>query len=65
MAADTLKVPIRNYSCDAVLSIAVLHHLSTLELRLKALLEIKRILRINGRALVYVWCREQQIKHRE
>ncbi len=37
LAADACNLPIRSGSCDAVLSIAVLHHLSSKSARLKAL----------------------------
>lgn len=37
MAADAIKLPIRSSSCDAAISIAVLHHLSSRALRLQAL----------------------------
>lgn len=44
---------------DLCISIAVLHHLATPERRLKALIEINRVLSIGGQALVYVWAKEQ------
>jgi len=44
---------------DAVLCIAVIHHLSTRDRRLKALSELARVLRPNGRACVTVWARQQ------
>ena len=65
MASDALKLPIRSNSCDAVICIALLHHLSTKELRTKALTQLKRILRKKGKGLVYVWCLEQMIRNRE
>ena len=45
---------------DAVLCIAVLHHISTLERRLAMLAELARVLRLGGRALVTVWASEQE-----
>lgn len=39
--------------------IAVIHHLSTLDRRKRAIFEISRILRTNGKALIYVWAKEQ------
>lgn len=40
---------------DIVLSVAVIHHLSTHERRLKCLLEMKRVLKDEGVCLIYVW----------
>jgi alkylated DNA repair protein alkB family protein 8 len=45
---------------DAVISIAVLHHIPSLRGRLAALEQISRSLRPGGRALIYVWAMEQQ-----
>ena len=52
--ADTLSVPIRSGSVDAVLSIAVLHHISTEARRVAALKELMRVLRTGGEMLVSV-----------
>ncbi|XP_015276374.1 PREDICTED: alkylated DNA repair protein alkB homolog 8 [Gekko japonicus] len=57
---DALSVPIRSGTCDACISIAVVHHFSTAERRLAALCELVRLLRPGGRALVYVWAMEQE-----
>ncbi|XP_003219355.1 alkylated DNA repair protein alkB homolog 8 isoform X1 [Anolis carolinensis] len=57
---DALSVPIRSGSCDACISIAVIHHFSTAERRLATLSELVRLLRPGGRALVYVWALEQE-----
>ncbi|CAI5739639.1 unnamed protein product [Peronospora destructor] len=48
MVCDALAVPLRSNSCDAALSIAVLHHLSTLGHRLAAVKELLRVLRVSG-----------------
>jgi ubiquinone/menaquinone biosynthesis C-methylase UbiE len=40
---------------DAVIAIAVIHHIPTIEGRISALLEIHRLLKHGGTALVYVW----------
>ena len=40
-AADSLKLPVRDSTCDAFISIAVIHHFSNFELRLKAISEMK------------------------
>jgi SAM-dependent methyltransferase len=62
LRANGLQLPYCNNIFDAVISIAVLHHLSTHELRKSFLSEIYRILRPGGRALIVVWAAEQQIK---
>ncbi|XP_078459136.1 tRNA (carboxymethyluridine(34)-5-O)-methyltransferase ALKBH8 [Lampetra planeri] len=62
LVCDALALPVRTGACDACLSIAVIHHLSTQERRLEALRELLRILRPGGRALVYVWALEQQYR---
>lgn len=57
---DTLRLPYRSDAFDVVLSIAVLHHLSTKERRLQALSELLRITKPGGRVLIYVWALEQE-----
>ena len=60
--ADSLKLPIRSESFDAVISIAVIHHFSNELLRIQALKEIFRVTKIGGKILVYVWAMEQKEK---
>ena len=50
----------RNGLFDAVIAIAVIHHIPDLAGRVAALQEIHRLLRHGGRALVYVWAMEQK-----
>jgi len=57
--ANCLNIPLENNSFDNIISIAVIHHLSTYDRRLKAIEEIYRLLKNNGTALVYVWSYEQ------
>lgn len=52
-------LPLRDESLDAVLSIAVVHHLATTERRIRALRELARVLRIGGRIIISVWAMEQ------
>ncbi|KFP95991.1 Alkylated DNA repair protein alkB 8, partial [Leptosomus discolor] len=59
---DALSVPIRSGSCDACISIAVIHHFSTAERRLATIRELARLLRPGGLALIYVWAMEQEYK---
>ncbi|XP_036598644.1 alkylated DNA repair protein alkB homolog 8 isoform X1 [Trichosurus vulpecula] len=57
---DALAVPIRSETCDACISIAVIHHFATAERRLATLQELARLLRPGGKALIYVWAMEQE-----
>ncbi|XP_074535698.1 tRNA (carboxymethyluridine(34)-5-O)-methyltransferase alkbh8 [Halichoeres trimaculatus] len=58
--SDALRVPLRAASCDACISIAVIHHFSTQDRRLAAVREMVRLLKPGGRALIYVWAFEQE-----
>ncbi|CAJ1387454.1 unnamed protein product [Effrenium voratum] len=64
MVADCLAAPLRGGAFDAVLSIAVLHHLSTPARRVQALREGARLLRCGGLFLVYCWSYEQDQRSR-
>ncbi|XP_009975542.1 PREDICTED: alkylated DNA repair protein alkB homolog 8-like [Tauraco erythrolophus] len=65
LVCDALSVPIRSGSCDACISIAVIHHFSTAERRLAAIRELARLLRPGGMALIYVWAMEQEHKNQK
>lgn len=56
---DCLSTMFRDRVFDGVISVAVLHHLSTRERRLMALREISRVLAPGGRSLVTVWAKDQ------
>tara|TARA_E500000178_G_scaffold335607_1_gene372677 strand:+ start:4114 stop:4743 length:630 start_codon:yes stop_codon:yes gene_type:complete len=56
---DNLALPFEDECADAVISIAVIHHFSTKERRIKALSEVFRILKKDGYILIYVWAYEQ------
>ncbi|GFS55196.1 alkylated DNA repair protein alkB homolog 8 [Trichonephila clavipes] len=60
LTADCLRLPFRNESIDAIICIAVIHHMSTKERRKKAVEEILRVLHPGGQALIYVWSFEQE-----
>lgn len=60
MVADTLELPYRSGVFDFVLSIAVIHHLTTPERRKDSIKELIRILRPGGELLVFVWALEQK-----
>jgi len=52
LLADALRLPFRTSSCDAVLCIAVLHHISSEARRLQLMQELVRILIPGGKAIV-------------
>lgn len=58
--ADACRMPFESARFDAVIAIAVIHHIETQEGRLAALKEVGRVLRPGGIALVGVWAREQE-----
>ena len=60
LVADCLALPYRDASFDAALSIAVLHHISSVERRRALVSETMRVLRAGGVALFYAWALEQQ-----
>ncbi|MEW5315958.1 MAG: hypothetical protein WDW38_007352 [Sanguina aurantia] len=60
MLADALSLPFRAASLEAVLNIAVLHHISTASRRLRVLAQLIQVLRPGGKALVTVWAAEQE-----
>ena len=58
--ADGMQLPYASQRFDAVLSIAVLHHITTPARRIHMLKELLRILRPAGKALVTVWATDQE-----
>ncbi|CAK9821625.1 Alkylated DNA repair protein alkB homolog 8 [Anthophora retusa] len=60
LLSDCLYLPYRDNSLDAVICIAVIHHLSTHDRRKQAIFELARVLRPNGKCLIYVWAKEQE-----
>jgi tRNA (uracil-5-)-methyltransferase TRM9 len=61
--ANALHLPYRNDIFDAIISIAVFHHVSTIDNRILFLQEVIRILKPNGIGMITVWAREQPIKN--
>tara|TARA_Y100000310_G_scaffold304524_1_gene343792 strand:- start:41 stop:406 length:366 start_codon:yes stop_codon:yes gene_type:complete len=55
-------IPLRDNSADGILSIASFHHLATVERRMKALTEMKRLLKTDGIILLSVWSIRQPKK---
>lgn len=64
VVADTLNLPHPKRHFDFAISIAVVHHLSTRERRVKAIEAILDTLKSNGKALIYVWALEQKNSRR-
>ena len=58
------SIDLPSASADALICIAVFHHLENKENRIKALLEMKRLLKHNGKILLSVWSINQPPKTR-
>jgi SAM-dependent methyltransferase len=58
--ADCMNIPMRTKSCDAAICIAVMHHLSTKERRLRCISELARIVKVGGLINIQAWAMEQQ-----
>lgn len=58
MVGNGLDLPYDDNMFDAVICVAVLHHVETLENRVKFLREIQRVLKPNGKAYITVWATE-------
>ncbi|KAI2510798.1 tRNA methyltransferase [Fragilaria crotonensis] len=57
--ADCLMLPLKSKSVDAAICIAVLHHLSTIERRLRCIQELVRIVQPGGLINIQAWAMEQ------
>jgi tRNA (uracil-5-)-methyltransferase TRM9 len=60
LQADCESLPFKDAAFDAVLFIATLHHVPSGAGRLKALAEMKRIMRPNAKGLISVWDFDQE-----
>ena len=60
VCGDILDIPYKTDSFDYTICIAVLHHLSTVEKRKKAIEELERVTKKGGKILVLVWAFEQE-----
>jgi tRNA (uracil-5-)-methyltransferase TRM9 len=65
MVSDGTQLPYRTSSFDAVISVAVVHHFSTVERRIQAIQEMIRITKPGGLILVCCWAFEQKDKKGE
>lgn len=57
--AEATLLPLRDGSMDAAICVAVLHHLPSVEERVRALRELRRVLASRGRLFVSVWALDQ------
>jgi len=60
--ANMINIPITSNSFDAIICIASFHHLSTFELRIQSLNEIKRLIKSGCDILLSVWSINQPKK---
>lgn len=60
--ASIINLPFQNNSADYIISIAVFHHLSDINDRIKALNEMYRVLKDNGEILLSIWSINQPKK---
>lgn len=58
--SDIGKLPFKSNFLDNAISIAVVHHMASLERRKKAVSELLRIVKKKGEILIYVWAFEQE-----
>ena len=59
ITGDILNIPYQDNVFDYTICIAVIHHLSTVEKRKKAIQELKRVTKKDGKILILVWALEQ------
>ena len=64
IVGNNLKLPILDNIADYVLSIAVIHHLTTEERRFQCIKEIIRVLKPKGKFIIQVWSLKQPEKSR-
>jgi alkylated DNA repair protein alkB family protein 8 len=62
--SNITKIPLDNNSADAIICIAVFHHLSSIENRIQSLLEMKRLVKQGGKILLSIWSINQPQKTR-
>lgn len=62
--ANMTKLPFKNNKFDAVICIAAFHHLYGIASKIECLLELKRIIKKDGKILLSVWSKTQPTKTR-
>lgn len=53
--ADMISLPFKNEKFDVIFSLVAFHHLPTEDMQLKALEEMKRVLKLNGKIILLNW----------
>lgn len=62
--ANITQIPLESNSADAIICIAVFHHLANFDNRINALMEMKRLIKNNGKILLSIWSINQPPKTR-
>ena len=62
--ANMTNLPFKNGQFDAVICIAAFHHLYMHTAKIECLLELKRIIKNNGKILLSIWSKTQPLKTR-
>ena len=62
--ANMTNLPFENNKFDAIICIAAFHHLYTNMAKIECLLELKRIVKNDGKILLSVWSKRQPVKTR-
>lgn len=60
--ANMTKIPFNNNYFDAIICIASFHHIYTDNAKIECLLELKRIIKDNGKIMISVWSKNQPEK---
>ena len=60
--ADMCNLPFKDNTCDGVINIASFHHLDTIDRRMKALKEMARVCKSNGKIMITIWSKNQPKK---
>lgn len=59
--SNIINLPFKNDTFDAIICVAVLHHLSSYERRRQAVNEMLRVLKPGGQLFIEVWAAEQKL----
>ena len=62
LLSNMMNINLNDNSADAIISIASFHHLSSHENRVKSLLEMRRLIKNNGKIMISVWSINQPDK---
>ena len=60
--ADIISLPFADQAFDAVICVAVLHHIASAERRSLAIKELLRVLKHGGKLFIIVWALEQNLE---